>query len=271
MFTKRVKAEMFIEEFGTKGSHPSLIECSDGNNYVVKHSQLGSSYHQLVNEYIAAHLSKLANINIPDYALVELIDEVFPNDVKYERGKPTGLGFGSKFLLNTSKNFTKLFSSGKLLKMGTNRFPKDFIAICVFDVWLMNSDRTENNMNLLLHETSSGFRVVAIDHAMIFSGLNYSLLNNEKNLTPAIGDTLNYSDIFSEIYYNIGIFFDEYKNSALNNISKIPDDKISAIIESVPDIWKLSKIEKSHIFNFIIYRKNKLHKLFDNVLKDAGF
>jgi len=273
MLTKTINAEVFIEELSTSGSYPSKVECSDGHMYIVKHSQQNRNYLHLINEFIGSHLAKLANINIPDFALIRLIDEVFPPTYHYQLGKPNGLGFGSQFLSNTSKNLVVFHKSNftKLTGITLHDISKDLIDICVYDTWVMNSDRSVNNTNLLLHESSSNIKLVAIDQASIFYGLSYKLLVKEKTENLSVGDTLVYSDLFSSIYEKVGIFFEVYKNIALDNIKSISDNKIKDVVDSVPNDWHITSSDKNNIIGFLIYRKNSIEKFFNNVLTNAGF
>lgn len=271
MSTNTFHTERFIEELQTRGSFPSKIECSDGNIYIVKHSQLGNNYKQLINEYIAAHLAKAIGLSIPDFALIKINPEIFPDNVKFERGKPNGLGFGSKFLDGVFNVFLKGTKYSELKRISQKPIGKDFLAICIFDVWLRNSDRSINNCNLLIQETPKSIKLVAIDHVSIFAELNYLKLDQERNEHPPIGDTLIYHDFFSEMYYDNGIFFNKIKDELLQSIYDLPEDAISKIVESVPEEWHLSSEQKEKIKDFIIHRKKIIESQINSVLKNAGF
>lgn len=269
--TNTFHTERFIEELQTRGSFPSKIECNDGNIYIVKHSQLGNNYKQLINEYIAAHLAKSIGLSIPDFALIKINPEIFPDNAKFDRGVPKGLGFGSKFLNGTIKEFLSNTKYRELKKIANKPLEKDFTAICIFDIWLRNSDRSINNCNLLIQETSKNINLVAIDHVSIFAELNYLQLDNEKNELPPVGDTLIYHDFFSEMYYDNGIFFNKIKDELLQSVYELPEDSISQIVESVPEEWHLSSEQKEKITDFIIHRKKVIGSQINSVLKDAGF
>ncbi|MBE2280595.1 MAG: hypothetical protein IAE91_09400 [Ignavibacteriaceae bacterium] len=100
MIIHRVSTDIFIKEYETRGSNPSQFNCSDKNDYVVKHARSGS-YRPLINELIAVLLLNQLEIITPDFALVEINDEIFSPDYSFIRGKPNGLGFGSKFISNS--------------------------------------------------------------------------------------------------------------------------------------------------------------------------
>ena len=73
------------------------------------------------------------------------------------------------------------------------------------------------------------------------------------------------------MYYNTGLLFNEFKNDALVNISNLSDDKISRVIDNIPNNWNISSSEKSSLYNFIIFRKNEIKNIFNGVLKNAGY
>jgi hypothetical protein len=108
MEIKRVTTEIFQKEFPTGGSHPSLIDCSDGFRYVVKHSQQRQNYKHLINELIAAQLAKVVSVPIPNFALIEIKNTILPSDYLFSVGKPSGLGFGSQFLSGPVKTVTSI-------------------------------------------------------------------------------------------------------------------------------------------------------------------
>lgn len=271
IITNTFHTERFIEELKTRGSFPSKIECNDGNIYVVKHSQLGLNFKQLINEYIAANLAKMIGLSIPDFALIKINPEIFSDNNKFERGKPKGLGFGSKFLNGTIKEFLSSTRYKELKKIANKPLEKDFTAICIFDLWLRNSDRSINNCNLIIQETSKNINLVAIDHVSIFAELNYRNLGNEKNELPPIGETLIYHDFFSEMYYDNGIFFNKIKDELIQTVYDLPEDSISEIVESVPEEWHLLKEQKDKIIDFIVHRKKILESQINSVLINAGY
>lgn len=265
-----LNTQIFIKEYETRGSHPSLFYCSDGNQYIVKHSQQGRNYKHLINEFVAVQIAQLINIPVPDFALVSIDSSILPPDYIFERGKPSGLGFGSKFVSNPVKNVVFIDSIIKLVNLKHNKIVEDLISICAFDIFLRNNDRSVNNPNLLIKESGSKFGLIAIDHSSIFCELNYNLLASEINEIPPIGDTLIDRELFNALYFKYGLFFGPIKSTICENISKISDVSINKIINSIPQEWFISDLDKASIFNFIQIRKLKVEEHYNLLLKEIG-
>ena len=196
MLIKRVLTEIFQKEFETRGSFPSLFDCNDGFRYIVKHSQQGRNYKHLINELIAVQLAKIINLPVPEFALINIKQNILPNDYIFSSGKPSGIGFGSQFLSGSIKAVTGIETIITFSKSKKNEIIEDLIKICAFDVWLRNTDCSVNNPNLLLQEAGNVIRLYAIDHSSIFSELNYLNLSREIDEIPAIGENLIDSDLF---------------------------------------------------------------------------
>lgn len=270
MEVKKATTEIFQKEFPTGGSHPSLFDCSDGFRYVVKHSQQKQNYKHLINELIAAQLAKVVSVPIPDFALIEIKNTIIPSDYLFSVGKPSGLGFGSQFLSGSVKTVTSIETIVIFSKSKRNEIIENLVKICAFDIWLRNIDRTPIHPNLLMQETRNIVRLFAIDHSSIFSELNYFSLSREINESPAIGENLIDKELFSNIYFKYGLFFDKIKQDICGKISSITDKQIQEILDNIPVEWNLSVNEKEEIFNFIYKRKTKVEEQFNLLLKEIG-
>lgn len=270
MEIKKVVAELFQEEKETRGSHPSIFDCSDDNRYVVKHSQQGRNYLHLINELIAAQLAAAVNIPNPSFALVEIKQSILPNDYKFACGKPSGLGFGSQFLPGIIKSITNIDNLISITKTKNYEIVEDFVKICAFDIWVKNTDRVVNNPNLLLQETGNRIRLFAIDHSSIFSELSYLSLEKEVDELPAIGENLIEKELFSHLYFKYGLFFNKIKQDICAKISTLDDSIIMNAVVNVPSEWKLSDDEKEAIFIFLNKRKSIVENHFNYLLKEIG-
>jgi hypothetical protein len=270
MEIKIVTTEIFQQEFGTRGSFPSLFDCSDGQRYVVKHSQQIRNYRHLINELISVQLAKEISIHVPEFALVEIKQNILPYDYLFASGKPSGLGFGSQFLPGNIKTVTDVDTIISFSKSKRNEIAEDLIKICAFDIWLRNTDRSINNPNLVLQETGSIIRLYAIDHSSIFSELNYLNLSSEIDEIPAVGENLIEKELFSNIYFKYGLFFDKIKNDICNKIANINEEIIKEILDIIPTQWELKDQEKESIFYFINKRKTEVENQFNFLLKEIG-
>jgi len=267
-------AEKFEREYNTAGSYPSLFECSDGARYVVKHSQLGRNFHHLINEFIAAKILKLTKIPSPDFALIEINDEIIPDDYYFERGKPLGLCFGSKYInqLQSVNNIQDIKNALHHYKRKKENIPtlRNFLEICAFDIWLRNDDRTPNNPNLLRSLCGKEFQLIAIDHSCIFASLDYNNLEKEAEEIPPIESTLIDKDLFQDLYNKFGLIVDWMVEEVCKDLSNCLDSQIKDIISSIPQNWRISQVSKNEIYQFIVGRKRKIYNHFKNLLEQTG-
>jgi len=267
---KKVRTEIFQLELGTNGSYPSIFDCCDGMRYVVKHSQQNRNFRHLINEFIGAYFGKIIELSIPDFALIEINENIIPANYSFRGGKPSGLGFGSLMISNT-KTITSINELIELVKRKNNDIIiKDLIKICLFDIWLRNNDRSPNNLNLLLSEIGNQFKLYAIDHSSIFFELDYLSLDREINEKPSAGENLIDKELFNIIYDKMGLFFVNKKKEICEKISELSNLTIKSMLDLIPSEWNLSEEEKSSIFNFINVRKSILEKQFDILLKEIG-
>lgn len=265
---KRVITNIFIEELETQGSLPSKFNCDDGYDYITKHYSAG--FKHLINEFIAAHLAKEIKLNIPPFALVQIDPEIFSPQDSFQRGKPNGLGFGSRYLDGFLKNLNDLDHLPISTKIDGDSIEQTLLKVVIFDIWIRNDDRSINNPNILVQEVDREFRIFAIDHAAIFAQLPYLELNKEKEEAPTLEDTLIYHPLFIKIKNSLGLFFDMEVKDIILNIKKIKNQIIRDIVNEIPNEWKLDYQQKDKIIEFLEYRKGILKQQFYSILKDAG-
>lgn len=262
-----IMTRSFVEEKNTQGSHPSVFDCTDGNRYFVKHSQLGRNYKHLINEYIASLLGGCINLSMPEFALVEIIADCIPLDKRFALGIPSGIGFGSKHVLGNIlyiQNIDQLLSCKSFWDSHTYF---ELLKTCAFDIWLLNGDRNNNNLNLLAVEKPDNFIIVAIDHAAIFDMGAYRNLEHEKLLPPPIGYTMADSELLSEFVDYYGLFLEQVIHEICMLIIQVSDSTIRSIVESVPENWVLDSNSKEKIIDFISYRKNLVEKYILDLFK----
>lgn len=180
------------------------------------------------------------------------------------------MGFGSQFLSGPVKTVTSIETIVIFSKSKRNEIIESLVKICAFDIWLRNIDRTPIHPNLLMQETGNIIRLFAIDHSSIFSELSYLSLSREINEPPAFGENLIDKELFSNIYFKYGLFFDKIKHDICEKISRITDKQIQEILDNIPDEWNLSVNEKESIFDFVYKRKTKVEEQFNFLLKEIG-
>lgn len=270
MKIKKVKTILFEKELSTRGSFPSAFLCDDNFKYIVKHSQQGRNYRHLINELIAALLGNKVGIPIPDFALVKIDVNILTDNYIFKRGKPIGLGFGSKFI--ESKYIPDISTIIELLNKKKNiEFAKDLVKICIFDIWLKNTDRSVNNPNLILAEKKGKLnKIYAIDHSSIFFELDYLNLEKEIQSQPSIGEYLIDFELFNRILDLLGFNFNFTVDEFCRKIEELSLELIQEILNNIPNEWPVTSKEKMCIEKFIFERKSLVKSEFFYLLESVG-
>src|ERR1035437_1425007 len=148
--------------FGTLGSRRILITCNDFNSYVCKYNLGNGPAIRLACEFIAASFLKIWNLNVPDFALVNVSRDHIPSEFNIKDYYFDVTCVGSKFSSGYADlhNLTDLIDPQKR-KLYPKR--KDLYYISLFDIWLGNDDRNHNNYNLMI-DTNNQRNFIPIDH-----------------------------------------------------------------------------------------------------------
>lgn len=252
---KHIIVDEILDEITTKGSGPLRVLGNDGNIYYAK-STVYSTKHELINEIICSYLTKIWGLKSPDIVLLKFSNNIIQKykesgkvlSSRYNDEKFDDLFFGSKEIQNQTE--IESYFRSIPTKKDFNLFdsPLDIIKISVFDMWIGNKDRKQENPNILLSISDDlKFNFIPIDHAAAFSYVsNYNSLKTiqlfleEKNkiinvaFKSSIVKFANKSDIVAlehEILENI-------ENSLLN---------LDFIFEQIPSNWGFSKKSKKRI------------------------
>lgn len=151
-------------------SMPHLMQCSDGNLYVVKLSGNSQGIRALANELICCRLAKRLNLPVPDGEVIYIHDSLRTQFLKLGFNLGYGPHFGSRYIPNSTDN-----PSDEELGSCTNiAQAADMIA---FDYWLDNNDRylwRDYGQNILVSRGPAP-QLWMIDNANIFSGPNWTV------------------------------------------------------------------------------------------------
>lgn len=136
-------------------SEPYLCQGEDGLNYYVKGRQ--SSLPSRVNEWICAHLGQAMGLPIPTFQLVEISSELLHVTNQNLRSIGAGIAFASQEvpLACWLEEATKPKVDEQLQR-----------KLLVFDWWIRNDDRNNQNPNLLWD--SQHQQIAVIDHNLAF-------------------------------------------------------------------------------------------------------
>lgn len=177
--------------YQTGGSRPVRVLCNDFDFYICKYSQGHGPAFSLFNEFIAGCFLEIWRLPVPEFGIVQVNPEHVRNI-----GMPFHYFempcFGSKFNHQLGE-VEQFFHRYPFSRKNIESFQRSFLKIALFDIWLANEDRNNNNMNLLINTVASVF--VPIDHGMIFNGQNidkqpYQLNEGDSILTSLLGERL---------------------------------------------------------------------------------
>jgi hypothetical protein len=219
--------------YQTNGSRPVKVLCSDMNYYVCKYFNGVGFAGSLFNEYIAASFLKLWDLQVPDFAVVEVDSQhLVQTDLpKHFFNMPC---FGS-FYHGNFPEVDKFMIDNKYLRKNNKTALYSFLKIGIFDIWMCNEDRSFNNFNLLYNTSENVF--VPIDHVCCFNGNNldkehYPISDNESIL-----DSPFLSRFFSR---NLQQLKSDIRLEILNDFKscvKLCNVQLDNILNSAPLEW----------------------------------
>lgn len=139
-----MNAVKLLREFRNGSSLPVLIQTETEDLYVVKWFETGEGPVECVSDWICLSLARALGIPVPDVSLIEvsscLSEQARDSELKELISINQGLNLGLKYLENAEeyKSFKHIEISPEL----KNR-------IFLFDLLLLNIDRTNRNPNML--------------------------------------------------------------------------------------------------------------------------
>ncbi|WFE91468.1 hypothetical protein K1718_08940 [Roseibium porphyridii] len=151
-------------------SQPYLCGLSDEKKYYVKGRS--ATKKGCICEAVCAELGKSFDLPIPDFAFVDIDDEVTKYDPEAASAMGTGIGFASQLV----NSLTEVKISD------LNKFNQDLLKkVFLFDTWICNEDRTGTtlggNPNLFFSAPSD--ELVVIDHNLAFDK-NFNIVSQKE-------------------------------------------------------------------------------------------
>lgn len=216
-------AKSYIKPIGRGDTLPHLMMGNDGKCYVVKLMSNPVHITVLANELIAYRLGSIFNLPIPRSE-----NFYIPNDLIFKTGQLRDAGasegphIGSAYLENVSTLDTYqeayTFSNAESVS-----------AMIVFDHWIENEDRCDNDENILVSSGSIP-ELVYIDHADAFTGF-YS---SQDSIIPV-------KSLWGSVYSRFAPLIDcpspfEQPLAILESLNK---EKIKNIIGGLPPEWRI--------------------------------
>jgi hypothetical protein len=140
----------------------------------------------------------------------------------------------------------------------------EFLEIALFDLWLSNEDRNENNPNLL-YDVLNSHRFVPIDHQATFNngnpGETLSLLTETESL---IGTAL-FSKLFTKKEVSRFSVDREVKNKFYFCTQQCADN-LECIVSKMPDDWNFDKAEMVESLQQTVFQASWLDLVWNNFI-----
>jgi hypothetical protein len=187
-----IQAQRFVRKM-RGGAQAHLLECSDGNFYVVKFLNNPQHRRILVNEWIASAFLDYLQISSPPTTMVNLSAEFLRDnpDVHIQLGSrhiavDPGWHFGSRYPGDPGKVMVYDFIPDLLLDKVANL--EEFRAILAFDKWIGNADsRQAIFFRARIEQWSparsgtrgrAGFAASMMDHGYVFNGPHWGFVDS---------------------------------------------------------------------------------------------
>lgn len=249
-----------IEKVYYTGEEPVLVLCSDWEAYVCKYNRYSGSANKLACEWIGVQLASKYGLKVPPFRLVKVkrehvIDGMSPSFF-------TRTCVGSRLLdsvIDVTPYANMGFSPSRKLLL-------DLLNIALFDIWVSNEDRNNNNSNLLYDINQNCF--VPIDFGCIFNTATFDFPLSELTYN----DTILQSALFQKIRGNMTA--DSVMSEVallLGNLKRMPAKvNVDSLMQTFPDDWCTNKEQIQEKVNelFTQHWMNRVEQTFMNYLMD---
>jgi len=243
-----------IRRFET-GDRPFLVICSDSKKYLTKAVKFGDGAYGLARELIGTAFCKIWGLADSDLSLVRVLPD-----------HSDGTGSGDNYSLpclgrRWIEESIELTDKNHSAVTGKKDYAADLMKTALFDIWLSNEDRLNNNLNLLYSFGEDA--ICPIDHAGIFNTSFSAPL-----LLLSSYDSLLYSDLFSDVIRSNRVpaeslrpFYDSSVGKCLNSVEEV--------WEMIPGEWDIDRSAFDSLMNFIFSRKwaDSVFENFINILE----
>lgn len=244
----------FHQEIRTSSSLPLLVEGDDGIQYVIKLRGGADGAIANIVEWLSLKLARLIQIPTlkPKLLIVDtdLVKQVRNSETRDILEKSIGINFGTVYIKNA-----KIFHHQDISQIDNSLKTNIFL----YDVFLLNIDRTLNNTNMLYDAQN---KLYCFDYTSSMT-MRFVLKNN----------TYKYSEIFGKQikkhpFYQDDISIDEF----ITKIESISPETILDIIQEIPDTWLLQLNQENDchqivnvIWNHLVERINQVELIGENL------
>jgi len=222
------------------GAQAHLLECDDGNSYVVKFRNNPQHRRILVNEWIASTVLQYLDISTPPVEIVNLSAVFLENNPEVHiqlgsRREPveSGWHFGSRYPGDPGKLLVYDFIPDVLLEKVANL--REFLGVLAFDKWIGNADARQTiffRARLQQWSTAKsdrapllGFVASMMDHGYVFNGPHW-----------VFSDSPLQGLYFRPAVYKAARSFDDFQ-PWLDRLMHLPEDVVDRAQKQLPPEW----------------------------------
>lgn len=247
-----IRATKYLGEIRKGRTNPKLIECDNGNVYVVKFLR-EEFKRSVINDWVAYRLGKLINFPMPECSILFVPEHIIQSSESLlKAGVSAGHAFGSLFKEN------KISVNNNTLARCENI---DTLAdMFLFDMWINNRDRNRNNMIIVNDYQPT---LLFIDHEKAFCGRNWEgrdLIKYSKILNLKWSKNQNYliqhlkrKDLFQK---------------PMHLIQSLTITQIENAMHSIPKEWNVKESEQEYLIDFLVQRRKLLEETIQQVIKN---
>ncbi|MCI0691872.1 hypothetical protein L0337_07670 [candidate division KSB1 bacterium] len=212
-----IRAVRFYEEIRRGSSLPLLIGGDDGKKYVVKLNGAGDGVLSNVVEWVASKLGALMQIPVlqPVFVVIDanLAEQAGDPETRELLGRSVGINLGTPYLPDAVTYSARHASSiDDVLQQ----------QIFLFDVLLINIDRTDMNPNMVVHHGE----LWCLDYSSAMT--IRSAINGEPYREYVILRHLK-----QHPFYRANLLPYDF----INRLEKIPDSGVRNIVDAIPSEW----------------------------------
>lgn len=213
----------------------------------------------LISELVAAELATWFGLAVPPFALVDQCQiEITMRNTGVQLQPPMFFSLA----VNGETHAGTAFSS----RVG---LPEDIAKLVVFDAWVRNTDRSQDNLLYVRRSTAgpSRYDVVPIDHGECFLG-GGTVVDFPVGAWPdeEWADPETYCSFKEDFAPHLTA---KTVATALTKLGQLESDFVDAVVHSVPAQWGLGPIAAGSLSEFICRRADYVVKTISTKLIEA--
>lgn len=223
-------------------SMPLIVSGEDDNTYVIKLKGGGDGVLANIVEWIAFSLAKEIKIPVVEHVLLEideqLCKQVGDPEIREPLEKSIGINFGSIFIEDAQP-----YTEQKI---------KDAVKqqIFLFDVLLVNIDRTVKNSNIIIADSQA--KCLDFSSSLM---LRYCIEDSFFDVETVLKEMRKHP-----------FYSDANPEQFIYEIRSIPDTRLESIIMSIPDVWIAEHFDAAYSKAV----KNAIYQRLKRITHNAG-